>query len=76
MTGYRIVNLKLLVEELGEDAAKRILSGFSCPLNPDVEFFLSKKAIDFAKKWLGTNPSGFRLISGGMGACRVFCSRK
>ena len=49
MTGYRIVNLKILVEEIGEDAASRILSDFSCPMNPDVENFLRKKAIDFAK---------------------------
>ena len=56
MTGYRVVNLKALVEELGEDAVKSILSNFSCPLNPDVEFFLSKKAIDFAKQgWAQTH---------------------
>lgn len=56
MTGYRVVNLKILIEELGEDAAKSILSNFSCPLNPDVEFFLSRKAIDFAKQgWAQTH---------------------
>lgn len=56
MTGYRVVNLKILIEELGEDAAKGVLSGFSCPLNRDVEFFLSKKAIDFAKQgWAQTH---------------------
>lgn len=56
MTGYRVVNLNLLVEELGEDTAKRILSDFSCPMNADVEFFLSKKAIDFAKQgWAQTH---------------------
>ena len=56
MTGYRVVNLKILVEELGEDAAKSILSDFSCPMNRDVEFFLSKKAIDFAKQgWAQTH---------------------
>ena len=56
MTGYRVVNLKILIEELGEDAAKAILSDFSCPLNRDVEFFLSKKAIDFAKQgWAQTH---------------------
>ena len=56
MTGYRVVNLKVLIEELGEDAAKGVLSNFSCPLNPDVEFFLTKKAIDFAKQsWAQTH---------------------
>ena len=56
MTGYRVVNLKALIEELGEDAAKSILSNFSCPMNPDVEYFLLKKAIDFAKQgWAQTH---------------------
>lgn len=56
MTGYRVVNLGALIEELGEDAAKRILSNFSCPINPDVEYFLSNKAIDFAKQgWAQTH---------------------
>lgn len=56
MTGYRVVNLKHLREELGEDTTRRILSDFSCPLNPDVEYFLSKKAIDFAKNgWAQTH---------------------
>jgi len=56
MTGYRIVNLAVLIEELGEDAAKGILSSFSCPLNPDVEYFLQQKAIDFAKQgWAQTH---------------------
>lgn len=50
MTGYKIVNLKVLIEEIGEDSAKGILSDFSCPLNPDVEDFLRIKAIEFAKQ--------------------------
>lgn len=28
----------------------RVLSGFSCPKNPDVEQFLKKSAVEFAKK--------------------------
>lgn len=48
MTGYRVVNLRLLIETKGEDIAKSILSTFSCPLNPDVEYFLRVKAIEFA----------------------------
>lgn len=56
MTGYRVVNLGAMIEELGEDAVKSILSDFSCPLNPDVEYFLSKKAIEFAKQgWAQTH---------------------
>lgn len=56
MTGYRIVNLSALVEALGEDEAKHILSEFSCPLNKDVEFFLAQKAVSFAKQgWAQTH---------------------
>lgn len=56
MTGYRVVNLLTLIEEIGEDAAKNILSDFSCPINEDVEQFLRVKAIDFAKQgWAQTH---------------------
>lgn len=56
MTGYKVVNLAALVDTLGEDVAKSILSTFSCPLNPDVEYFLSRKAIDFALQgWAQTH---------------------
>lgn len=34
----------------GEPALKKLLSGFSCPVNSDVERFLKKNAIDFTKK--------------------------
>jgi len=50
MTGYKIVNLKLLVDEMGEEFAKDYLSQFSCPMNKDVEEFLRYKAIDFSKQ--------------------------
>lgn len=50
MTGYGLVNLKDMIHELGEDRTKEILSGFSCPMNKDVEFFLHCKAIEFAKQ--------------------------
>jgi len=56
MTGYRLVNLIAMTEEIGEDATKDILSSFSCPLNPDVEYFLKSKAIEFAKQgWAQTH---------------------
>ena len=37
-------------EEAGEPALLELLSGFSCPKNPDVERFLKKNAIEFTKK--------------------------
>ncbi len=37
-------------EEAGGPALLELLSGFSCPKNPDVERFLKKSAIEFTKK--------------------------
>ena len=39
-THFVEINLSELLEQLGEDNAKAILSSFSCPLNADVEKFL------------------------------------
>lgn len=50
MTGYKVVNLKIMLEELGEKRATELLSKFSCPFNGDVEAFLRKKTIEFAKQ--------------------------
>lgn len=38
------------MKQHGEAAVKAVLSEFSCPLSPEVEYFLHKKAIDFAKQ--------------------------
>lgn len=43
--GYLVVNLSEMVENIGEDRVKSILSDFSCPMNPDVENFIKKKAV-------------------------------
>ena len=50
MTGYKIVHLKLMVDTLGEERTKELLSKFSCPMNEDVETFLRSKAIEFARQ--------------------------
>lgn len=52
MSGYIGINLKDILRDksLGENAAKNILSSFSCPLNPDVEYFLKNIAIEFTKQ--------------------------
>ena len=52
MTGYKLVNLKMMLEEMGEEFTKDYLSRFSCPLNKDVEAFLRVKAITFADQGL------------------------
>lgn len=50
MSGYKKILLSDMIEELGEDRAKEILSEFSCPLNSDVEKFLKSTSIEFAKQ--------------------------
>ena len=52
MQGYAVVNLKHMLDEMGEDETKRFLSDFSCPLNADVEDFLKFKAIEFSGQGL------------------------
>lgn len=52
MTGFKIVNLKLMIDEYGEETVRELVSSFSCPLNPDVEIFLRQKAIEFSKQGL------------------------
>lgn len=66
MTGTKIVNLNIMLEELGEEAVKGILSSFSCPLNSDVENFLKTKAIEFANQGLSQTHLVMRSYKGRM----------
>ncbi len=49
-TNFVQFNLSDMLEELGEDSVKTILSNFSCPKNKDVENFLKTKSIEFSKR--------------------------
>ena len=49
---FNSVNLQKLMAKRGEEETRKLLSGFSCPPNPDIEDFLRRKAIDFAKQGL------------------------
>lgn len=37
MSGYIGINLKEMIDQIGENEVKNILSDFSCPLNANVE---------------------------------------
>ena len=39
----------MINQKIGKDDIMKILSDFSCPLNPDVEYFMHKKAYDFER---------------------------
>lgn len=49
-THFVEINLGDVIEQLGEDETKSILSSFSCPLNKDIENFIKYKAIEFSKR--------------------------
>lgn len=49
-THFVQINLSELLDMLGEDDTKSILSTFVCPMNKDVENFLKYKAIEFSKR--------------------------
>jgi len=50
MKGYVEVPLLEMIQQLGEEHVKEILSDFSCPKSKDVEYFLKNRAIEFAKQ--------------------------
>lgn len=50
MINYIQINILDMLEYIGEDSCKNILSSFKCPINFDVEDFLYNKAIQFAKQ--------------------------
>jgi hypothetical protein len=52
MTGFNLIELDDMIEELGEDRVKSILFNFTCPMNKDVEHFLKEKAILFSTQGL------------------------
>ena len=43
-------NVLDLIEWIGEDEIAQDLASFSCPINPEIEQFLKKDAIEFAKR--------------------------
>lgn len=50
---YLYVNIRTYLDNLDkntEQELEKILQGYSCPKNPDVEHFLRNNAIDFAKR--------------------------
>lgn len=50
MSNYTTINILDLLEAVGEDETKEILSDFQCPMNREIEIFLRKNAVDFAKR--------------------------
>lgn len=68
LTGYNLVNLKLLYTAIGEENLKDKLSSFSCPQNEDVEIFLREKAIEFSKQSIAATHFSYLHIK-----CKIIC---
>lgn len=47
---YSVINLRNIYNTIGEKETEKLMSGFSCNLNPDIENFLKTKSIEFSKK--------------------------
>ena len=47
----KVVNILDLIDVIGEDETKNILSVFICQKNPEIENFVRNSAVDFAKRY-------------------------
>lgn len=52
MSNYTVMNILDLIESVGEYEVQKGLSGFSCPVNKEIEDFIRNNAIEFAKRKL------------------------
>lgn len=50
MSSYQTINIFDMIDAIGEDNVKEILSDFSCPKNREIENFVRNNAIEFAKR--------------------------
>ena len=50
MSSFAAYNIIELIDTVGEEEIRNILSDFSCEKNLEIEVFVRNKSIDFAKK--------------------------
>lgn len=50
MSNFETVNILDMIDAIGEEELQLILSDFSCPKNQEIEHFVRKNAIEFAKR--------------------------
>lgn len=50
MSDYVVVNILDFMDAIGEERLRVVLSQFSCPKNLEIQEFMRKNAIGFAKK--------------------------
>ena len=52
MRQFETVNILDMIGAIGETELEQRLSNFSCPMNPEIEYFIMDNAIEFARKKL------------------------
>ena len=57
MNTYKTINILDMIEAIGEKSVNLILSDFSCPKNVEIEAFIRKSAVDFAKRKISVTHS-------------------
>lgn len=50
MNSYAVLNILDYMDVIGEDSLRIVLSEFFCPNNPEIEEFMRRNAIEFAKR--------------------------
>lgn len=50
MSGYSVQSIPELVDSIGEDGIRTLISEFSCPINLEIETFVKNSSIDFANQ--------------------------
>ena len=50
MKPYEIVNILDMMESMGVEYVQKLIEGFSCPRNAEIDYFLHHNAIEFAKR--------------------------
>ena len=50
MSSFETVNILDMIDAIGEEELQLILSDFSCPKNQEIEHFVRKNAVEFAKR--------------------------
>jgi hypothetical protein len=52
MGHYEIVNMLDMLDAVGEEEVKKLLSNFSCPINNEIENYVKNNAVDFSRRKL------------------------
>ncbi len=64
MSSFGTINLLDIIEDAGTESAQAALDAYACPLNPDIEQYVSKRAVDFSLQGIAQTHLVYRLEEG------------